>query len=58
MAHCYPVQWQEVNIIEEVEYALHIGIRAVPSVAINGQVVFTDLPTPSQLRQVIKSASE
>ncbi len=52
----YPVEWREVNIVEEVEYALKVGITGVPSIAVDGRVVFVDLPTPDQLRRTIEEA--
>ena len=48
------VEWRLVNVLDELDYAVGLGILSLPSVAIDGEVVFTSLPTEKQLRAVLK----
>ena len=44
------VTWREVNILEEIDYAVELGVMSSPAVAIDGQLVFSSLPSAGQLR--------
>ncbi len=43
-------QWREVNILDEMDHAVEIGVMSTPSIAINGELVFTSLPTSKKLK--------
>ena len=45
------IQWREVNILDEIDYAVDLGVLAAPSIAIDGELVFTSLPSPQRLRK-------
>ncbi len=42
--------WREVNILDEMDHAVALGVMSTPSIAINGELVFTSLPTSKKLR--------
>lgn len=42
--------WRELNILEEIDYAVDLGVLTVPAIAIDGELVFSTLPTTQQLR--------
>ena len=42
--------WREVNVLEEMDRAVELGIMSPPSLAIDGELVFPVLPTPARLR--------
>ncbi len=44
------VQWREVNILEEIDYAVDLGVMTTPSIAINGKLIFAGLPSAKKLR--------
>ncbi len=44
------IQWREVNILEEIDYAVGLGVMTTPSIAINGKLVFAGLPSAKKLR--------
>lgn len=44
------VVWRDVNVLEEMDYAVELGIMSPPSLAIDGELVFPALPTPERLR--------
>ena len=49
------ITWREVNILKELDYAVELGVLSSPSIAINGQLVFTGVPTPNALLKAIKN---
>lgn len=46
----HQIEWREVNILDEMDYAVEIGVLSTPSIAINGELVFTSLPSANKLR--------
>jgi len=44
------LQWREVNVVAELDYAVKLGILSTPAIAINGELVFTGLPSENRLR--------
>ena len=44
------VSWRDVNVIEELDYAVSLGVLATPSIAIDGELTFTALPSLRKLR--------
>ncbi len=43
--------WRELNAIEELDYVVELGVLTLPAMAIDGELVFSALPTPRQLRR-------
>jgi len=41
--------WREVDVLEELDYALELGVLTLPAIAVNGELCFSSLPTPNQL---------
>jgi glutaredoxin len=44
------IAWREVNILEEMDYAVDLGVMSSPAIAIDGQLVFASLPSAAKLR--------
>ena len=44
------IQWREVNILEELDHAVELGVLSTPSIAINNKLIFTSLPSFKKLR--------
>ena len=44
------VTWRDVNLLDEIDYAVDLGIVSPPSIAIDHELVFPALPTPERLR--------
>lgn len=44
------INWREVNILEELDYAVELGVLSTPSIAINDELVFSNLPSAKKLR--------
>ncbi len=43
--------WHELNVLEDLDHAVEVGVLTLPSIAIDGEVVFASLPTSRQLRR-------
>lgn len=41
--------WRDVNILDELEYAVELGVLSAPAIAIDGKLVFTSLPSATAL---------
>lgn len=47
------VEWREINVLDEIDYAVERGVLSLPAIVINGELVFSSLPTPLQLRAAL-----
>lgn len=45
--------WRAINVLEELDYAISLGVLAMPAIAVNGELAFPSLPTPEQFRAVL-----
>ena len=50
------IAWREVNILDELDYAVRLGVMSTPAIAVNGKLVFTALPSAAKLRQAFEHA--
>lgn len=41
--------WRDVSILDEIDYAVELGIMNTPAIAIDGTLVFTSLPSAAAL---------
>ena len=48
------VDWREVNILEELDYTVQLGVLSTPAIAIDGKLVFTGLPSEKKLLQALQ----
>lgn len=49
------INWREVNILEELDHAVSLGVLSTPSIAINDELVFSSLPSVKKLRTELLS---
>jgi hypothetical protein len=47
------VTWRDVNVVEEIDYAVELGVVVPPSIAIDGELVFPTLPTATKLKEAL-----
>ncbi len=45
--------WRDVNVLDELDYAVELGVLTLPSIVIDGELVFSSLSTPHQLREAL-----
>ena len=43
------VEWSEVNVLVDLDRAVDLGVLTLPALAVDGELVFTVLPTAEQL---------
>ena len=43
------VEWREVNVLDSIDRAVDLGVLTLPALAVDGELVFTTLPTAGQL---------
>ncbi len=48
------LNWREVNILEELDYAVSLGVLSTPAIAIDGELIFTGLPSARKLQAVLE----
>lgn len=49
------IQWQEVNILDDLDRAVELGVMSTPSIAIDGELVFSSLPSAKKLRAELEN---
>jgi len=48
------IEWREVNVLDELDYAVELGVLSMPAIAIDGELAFKSHPSVRKLRQVLK----
>ena len=48
------IEWREVNILDDMDYAVELGVMSTPSIAINEELVFSSLPSAKKLRSELE----
>lgn len=49
------VQWREVNVLDEMDYAVSLGVLSTPAIAVDGELMFTGLPSARKLRDGLEA---
>lgn len=49
------IAWREVNVLAEMDYAVSLGVLSTPAIAVNGELVFTSLPSSKKLRAILEA---
>lgn len=49
------VVWRKVNVLEELDYAVELGVLTMPAVAIDGELVFRSHPSSAKLHSVLQA---
>lgn len=47
------LDWRELNVLDNIDQAAELGVLTLPSVVIDGELVFTSMPTVAQLRKAL-----
>lgn len=48
------LEWRELNVLDDLDYAVKLGVLTLPSIAVDGELVFTSMPTAAQLREALR----
>ncbi len=52
------IEWRVINIIDELDYAVRLGVLTAPSIVIDGELVITGLPSVQELRHCLNQRLE
>ena len=44
------LEWRTVEVLDEIDYAVAVGVLSTPAIAIDGELVFSSLPTKKKLQ--------
>ncbi len=48
------IEWREINVLDELDYAVALGVLSLPAIAIDGELAFRTHPSTRALRQVLE----
>jgi thioredoxin 1 len=48
------LDWRKVNVLDDLDHAVALGVLTLPAIAIEGELAFSSLPTPGQLRKALE----
>lgn len=51
------LEWHDVNVAENIDHAVDLGVLTLPSIVIDGELAFTSMPTVAQLRKALIECS-
>ncbi|MAT51170.1 MAG: glutaredoxin [Porticoccaceae bacterium] len=49
----HSIQYREINVVDNIDYAVQLGVISAPAIALNGELVFPGPPSKAKLRQAI-----
>lgn len=52
------VEWRDVDVTKEFDYAVEVGVMALPAIAVDGELAFSTLPTAAQLLAELKRRAQ
>jgi glutaredoxin len=47
------LEWREISVLDDLDHAVELGVITLPSVVVDGELVFTSMPTVVQLRDAL-----
>lgn len=50
--------WRQVDVLQEIDYAVSLGVLTLPALAVGGRLIFKSLPTAEQLRLALAAWPE
>lgn len=45
--------WRAVNVLDDIDYAVSLGVLSMPAIAVNGELKFSSLPSADQFRTLL-----
>ena len=48
------IHYRELDVLEELDYAVSLGVLTTPAIAIDGKLVFTGMPSLKRLRDELQ----
>ena len=47
------LEWRDINVLDDVDRAVDLGVLTLPSIVIDGEIAFTSMPSVAQLRKAL-----
>jgi len=47
------LKWRVVNVLDDIDRAVALGVLTTPAIAIDGELVFTSLPSEKELQKTL-----
>jgi thioredoxin 1 len=47
------LDWREVSVLDHLDQAVELGVMTLPSIVVDGELVFRSMPTVKQLREAL-----
>lgn len=47
------VEWHDVNVLDNIDRAVDVGVLTLPSIVIDGALAFTSIPTVAQFHKTL-----
>ena len=47
------IEWREVNVMDELDHAVELGVLSMPAIVIDGELVFRTHPSAGKLRDAL-----
>ena len=51
------LDWREVSVLDHLDHAVELGVITLPSIVVDGELVFTSMPTVKELRVALIARS-
>ena len=48
------IEWREVSVLDEMDYAVKLGVLSTPAIAVDGKLLFSSLPSEKKLRKLLE----
>lgn len=48
------IEWREVNVLDDMDYAVKLGVLSTPAIAVDGKLLFSSLPSEKKLRKLLE----
>ena len=49
------IEWRKVNVLDELDYAVELGVLSMPAIAIDGELVFRVHPSAGKIREALET---
>jgi hypothetical protein len=47
------LEWHDVNVLDAIDRAVDLGVVTLPAIAVDGELVFTSMPTVAHFRKAL-----
>lgn len=48
------INFREIDVLENLDYAVELGVLSMPAIVINGKLAFSSVPSLKKLRDVLQ----